>query len=80
MSYGHRQDPCGQRIAISEDEGQSWHCHYVLRDDGPTGDLGYPCSIELDDGSLFTVYYQQPCGPDDKCALLCSRWKLPEMD
>lgn len=79
MSYGYRQEPCGQRIAISEDEGRSWRYHYVLRDDGPTGDLGYPCSTELGGGSIFTVYYQKPSNADDKCALLCSRWELPEM-
>ena len=29
---------------------------YVLRDDG-VGDLGYPGSVQLPDGSILTVYY-----------------------
>jgi hypothetical protein len=49
----------------------------ILRDDGPDGDLGYPCSTELGDGSILTVYYQKPARREDKCALLCSRWRLP---
>lgn len=77
VTYGYRQEPYGQRVAISEDEGQTWRYHYVLRDDGPTGDLGYPCSLEMPDGSLFTVYYQKPATAEDKCALLWSRWEMP---
>ena len=42
----------------------------------PDGDLGYPATVELGDGSLFTVYYQK-AAPGEKCSLLWSRWKLP---
>ena len=54
-----------------------WEYDYILRDDGPTSDLGYPSSVELDDGSILTAYYQQPETVRDKCALLWSRWRLP---
>lgn len=74
--YGYRQEPYGQRIAISRDDGESWTYDYILRDDGPSGDLGYPCSVELGDSSLFTVYYQQ-CAAGEKCSVLWSRWRLP---
>jgi hypothetical protein len=77
LTYGYREQPFGQRVALSEDEGTTWHYDYILRDDGPSGDLGYPCSIELPDASILTVYYQQPATKEDKCALLCSRWSLP---
>ena len=63
---------------ISRDGGQSWTYDYILRDDGPDGDLGYPSSVELKDGSIFTLYYQKPAAQQDKCALLWSRWQLPE--
>lgn len=75
-SYGCRRDGCGQRVMLSSDGGRSWETDYILRDDGPTGDLGYPSTVELSDGSLFTVYYQQPV-PGAQCALLASRWRLP---
>ena len=63
-------------MALSRDDGATWDHDWIIRDDGPDGDLGYPASVELDDGSLFTVYYQKVPG-DAKCSLLCSRWTLP---
>lgn len=74
-TYGYRQEPYGERAAISYDEGNTWQ-HVVLRDDGPDGDLGYPSSVELSDGSIFTVYYQKPLSRLDRCALLWTRWQL----
>lgn len=58
---------------ISFDEGESWEADYVLRADGPTGDLGYPASVEMPDGSLFTVYYQST-GENYKTSILWTRW------
>ena len=75
--YGFRQEPYGERAMISRDGGESWDCHYIIRDDAPDGDLGYPSSVELADESLLTLYYQKPESREDKCALLWSRWKLP---
>lgn len=74
--YGYRRPPCGQRAMLSYDGARSWQSDLVIRDDGPTGDLGYPASVEMPDGSLFTVYYQQ-AAPGEKCSLMWSRWKLP---
>lgn len=76
--YGFRQEGYGQRAMVSRDGGKSWRTDYVLRDDGPDGDLGYPSSVELPDGSLFTVYYQKAGGKEEKCSLLWTRWRLPE--
>lgn len=77
-SYSYRQEPYGERIMISRDGGDSWDYDYILRDDGPDRDLGYPSSVELADGSLLTMYYQKVDSSDEKCSLLWSRWKLPE--
>jgi hypothetical protein len=61
-------------IRIEEgDGGASWNYDYILRDDGPGTDLGYPSTVELGDGSLLTMYYQKPERTEDKCALLWSR-------
>jgi hypothetical protein len=76
MVYGYRQEPFGERAAISRDEGQTWTHDLILRDDGPDSDLGYPATVELADGSLFTVYYQK-AAKGEKCSLLWSRWALP---
>jgi sialidase-1 len=74
--YGYRLQPYGERAMVSRDDGRTW-THYILRDDGPDGDLGYPSSVELSDGSIFTLYYQKPKARDEKCALLASIWRLP---
>ena len=75
--YGYRQEPYGERVMISRNGGESWDYDYVLRDDGPDSDLGYPSSVELEDGSLLTMYYQKIESTKEKCSLLWSRWKLP---
>ncbi len=75
-SYGYRQSPCGQRVAFSRDDGATWEHDWIVRDDGPDGDLGYPSTVELADGSLFTVCYQKAAA-GEKCSLLWSRWRLP---
>lgn len=75
-SYGYRRPPFGQRVMLSRDEGRTWDADWVLRDDGLDGDLGYPCSVELADGSIFAVYYQKAAA-GEPCSLLWSRWRLP---
>jgi len=75
--YGFRQKPFGQRAMISHDEGKTWKYNYILRDDGPDSDLGYPSSVELDDGSILTVYYQKVGSVDEQCSILWTRWKMP---
>ena len=61
--------PYGIRACFSHDGGRTWDIknEVVLRADalsngtgrgkGSPGDLGYPRSVELSDGSIFTVYY-----------------------
>jgi hypothetical protein len=61
---------------ISWDEGRTWKMDLVLHGDAPSADLGYPCSVELDDGSILTVYYQKP-EKGAQCALMYTRWTLP---
>jgi len=75
--YGYRQEPYGERACISRNEGKTWK-HCVLRDDGPDGDLGYPSSVELSDGRIFTLFYQKPSSSEEKCALLGSIWRVPK--
>ena len=61
----------------STDGGKTWDKDYILRDDGPSGDLGYPCSIELSDGKILTVYYQQK-EAGGYCVIMQSIWEIPE--
>ena len=77
-SYGCRRAPFGQRVMFSTDEGTSWDTDWIIRDDAPDADLGYPCSVELDDGSILTLYYQHEPG-NPNAALLLSHWNLPQL-
>ena len=58
MTYGHRRAPLGNLARVSENHGQSWSEPITISDDGMSGDLGYPSTVQLDDGSLLTVWYE----------------------
>ncbi len=74
LTYGYRRKPFGVRARISADEGQAWGPQIILRDDGLTGDLGYPRSIVRPDGKVLTVYYFN--GPrDEDRAIEATLWQ-----
>ena len=75
LTYGWRHAPYGQRARISRDDGATWSDEIILRDDGPDGDLGYPCSIELPGGDILTVYYQKRPG-ESLCSILWTQWRI----
>jgi sialidase-1 len=60
LTYGERNRPYGVRALVSHDGGSSWDSDHlvILADDAPNWDTGYPSSVELKDGGIFTVYYQ----------------------
>ena len=75
--YGYRKKPFGQRAMLSRDGGRTWAADWIIRADGPDGDLGYPASVELPGGEVLTIYYQKYAA-GEKCSLLWSRWRLPK--
>lgn len=75
-TYGYRSPGYGQRVMFSRDNGASWDTDWIIRDDGFNGDLGYPSSVELPDGSMYTVYYQAS-SEKMNCGVLASKWTLP---
>lgn len=75
LTYGWRHAPYGQRARISRDDGATWSDEIILRDDGPDGDLGYPCSIELPGGDILTVYYQKRPG-ESLTSILWTQWHI----
>lgn len=58
MSYGHRRRPFGNQARISGDNGKSWSEPLVINQDANSGDMGYPSTVECQDGSLITVWYE----------------------
>jgi len=73
-SYGYRSVPYGEHAIVSYDLGKTWSEPLVLCE-ARDGDIGYPCTVEMDDGSLFTVYYQR-YADDAKPSMLYTRWRL----
>ena len=59
--YGYRFEPYAIRAVLSDDQGQTWDVKngWVVRGDLPSADLGYPSSVLMDDGRIFTIYYAQ---------------------
>ena len=76
-SYGRREHPRTIRAMVSYDLGESWDTEFVLDDRSAAfgADLGYASTVELSDGSLFTVYYQKFPG-DDVPSILSAKWRL----
>ena len=59
MSYGHRRAPFGNQARVSDDGGTTWGEPLIISGDGAGGDLGYPSTVQLGDGSLLTVWYER---------------------
>ncbi len=75
-SYGHRREPFEERAVISTDGGETWETDQIITlSEAPNGDLGYPASVQLDDGSILTVYYQID-QPGEKTSIMTTHWKL----
>jgi sialidase-1 len=75
MTYGHRRAPLGNQARLSTDHGRTWSEPVIISGDGTSGDLGYPSTVELDDGSLLTVWYERTKG-SSKAILRQARWRL----
>lgn len=74
--YGVRRKPYSERACLSKDQGKSWDIeNEIILSLSASGDLGYPSSVQLDDGSIFTVYYQID-QPGEKTCLMATHWKL----
>jgi len=91
MSYGYRlgrhapsplaatsgsaRPPYGNRCRLSSDHGKTWSEEIVVSADGFNGDLGYPSTVELGDGTLLTVWYEAQKEPN-RPVLRQAKWRL----
>lgn len=75
MTYGHRRAPFGNQARLSADHGRTWGEPMILSGDGKGGDLGYPSTVELADGTLLSVWYETMAA-SPKAVLRQARWKL----
>lgn len=77
MTYGHRRPPFGNQARLSTDNGRSWSEPMILSSDGVGVDLGYPSTVELENGTLLTVWYEQ-MKAFPKAVLRQARWELSQ--
>jgi photosystem II stability/assembly factor-like uncharacterized protein len=81
-SYGYRRAPMGVRACLSRDDGKTWDTRreFILRADGQgsPSDLGYPTSVQLDDGTIVTIYYMTTS--DGITHIPATLWKLDGAD
>ncbi len=76
MSYGHRVPPWPIKVRVSRDNGDTWSNPIVLYDGTERADMGYPSTVELDDGRLVTVWYQAPGKDRHEAYLQAAHWRL----
>ncbi len=74
--YGHRREPFGERACVSYDGCRTWDTDHPI-DLYPcvNTDLGYPASVEMEDGSIYTVYYQVE-RKGEQTVLMGTHWRL----
>lgn len=73
-AYGCRKEPFGIKAMLSLDGGETWDINHDICD-CISWDLGYPSTVELNDGSLLTVYYAHTSA-DSPAVILQQKWKL----
>jgi len=80
-TYGLRVSPQSQRATLSMDHGKTWLTdrEIVLSNAIPQngGHMGYPASVQLPDGTIWTVYYQiEQAGHGEHPSLMGTHWRL----
>ena len=75
MTYGHRREPLGNQARVSGDHGRTWSGPIIVSGDGTNPDLGYPSTVQLDDGSLVSVWYEV-VKQFPRAVLRQARWSL----
>ena len=76
--YGRRIEEAGfgEFACISDDGGRTWDVeNEISLAPSHCGDLGYPASVLLPDGTILTVFYQQ-AAPKQKPCLMATKWRV----
>ena len=74
LTYGYRDAPCGIRAKLSNDDGRTWGEEIVLRDDAGNWDIGYPRTVQREDGTVVTVYWFND-HPEGERYIAATLWK-----
>lgn len=76
-SYCYRENPYCIRVMFSKDNGITWDNNpdYNIYVGNISDDMGYPATVELDDGSLLTVFYAHPA-KGDAAVIMQQKWRF----
>jgi sialidase-1 len=75
LTHGYRRPSFGNHARGSADGGGTWSEPLTLSADGLGADLGYPSSVELDDGTILTIWYEVMQG-NPRAVLRQARWVI----
>ena len=71
-----RRDTLHEMVTVSDDQGRTWDVpNEIFISKGVDKDMGYPSTVENDDGTLLTVYYQKENAGEPPC-LMATKWRL----
>lgn len=74
-TVSHRNRPYGIWAVFSEDNGETWSDESVIFEGKDTDDLGYPSTIELDDGTMITAFYTRE-NDNVPAVIMQQKWML----
>ena len=75
-TYAKRWPPLGEFACVSRDNGKTWDVKNEIQlSQAVNSDLGYPASIQLEDGTIWTVYYEVEQSGEKPC-LMGTHWRL----
>ncbi|RLS35579.1 MAG: exo-alpha-sialidase [Planctomycetota bacterium] len=77
FSYGYRRPPFGNQVRLSSDQGHTWSEPMIISGDGAGGDLGYPSTVQIADGTFVTVWYEK-MSTSPLAQIRQARWRLIE--
>ncbi len=74
-AFSRRALPYGIRVIFSKDGGETWSEEHTLYENYCSDDLGYPSTIELDDGSLLTAFYARE-NEEKPAVIMQQKWSF----
>lgn len=74
-TYGRRKHPYGIMAMMSLDDGKSWEKDIRIYENYISDDIGYPSTVELNDGTLITVFYAAD-RENKPCVIKQQKWKI----
>ena len=75
-TYGYREPPYGIKVMISRDGGETWDTDHDVYVNGVHPDLGYPASVELQNGDILTVFYARTAEDQPQAVIMQTVWSL----